>query len=502
MKTIPPPCPEPETGPKYWRSLEQLSDTPEFRAWAEREFPAGASELKDGATRRDFVKIMSASFLLAGLGAFGTGCRRPEEKIYPFSKLPEGYTHGVAQYFATAMPNRLSAIPLVVKSHEGRPTKIEGNAQHPDSNGATDTFAQASILNLYDPDRAQRFTRGGNTVSRAAAMDFLVQSAGKFAENNGQGLRFLVERSSSPSRARLEALLRQKYSQCQWAVYEPVTFDLHSQAAALAFNQPVTPHYQLDQANVIVSLDFDFVGGEEDTSRLIRGWARKRKIAKPTDTMNRLYSVESLMTLTGANADHRLRVSPSQVLAVAARLGAEIETLTGGSSASKLDELGAPVKQHEKWISECAKDLFANKGKCLVVAGHRQPLAAHVIAHKINVALGNVGSTVVFHQTSQAYEISIAELAQDLKDGKVEALVILGGNPAYNAPADLDWAKLQARAKSVIRLGYFEDETFQAAKRADDWHLQQAHYLESWGDARTSDGTVCGRGAVDRNDCR
>ena len=271
MKTIPPACPEPETGPKYWRSLEHLADTPEFRTWAEREFPAGASELKDGATRRDFVKIMSASFLLAGLGALGSGCRRPEEKIYPFSKLPEGYTHGVAQYFATAMPNRGSAIALVVKSHEGRPTKIEGNAQHPDSNGATDTFAQASILNLYDPDRAQRFTKGGNTVTRHAALDFLVQSANQFAQNGGQGLSFLVERSSSPSRARLQHIIRQKYPQSRWTVYESVDFDIHRQSATLAFGQPVNPYYKLDQANVIVSLDFDFVGGEEDSARLIRG---------------------------------------------------------------------------------------------------------------------------------------------------------------------------------------------------------------------------------------
>ena len=490
MKTIPPACPEPETGPKYWRSLEQLADTAEFRAWAEREFPAGASELKDGATRRDFVKIMSASFLLAGLGAFGTGCRRPEEKIYPFSKLPEGYTHGVAQYFATAMPNRGSAIPLVVKSHEGRPTKIEGNAQHPDSNGATDTFAQASILNLYDPDRAQRFTKGGNTVSREAALDFLVQSAGKFAQNGGQGLCFLVERSSSPSRARLQELIHQKYPQSRWAVYEPVDFDIHRRAASAAFGKPVNPYFKLDQANVIVSLDFDFVGGEEDSARLIRGWAQKRKVAKPTDTMSRLYAVESLMTLTGANADHRLRVAPSQVLAVAAQLGAEIETLLGAPAGSKLAELGGTVKQHEKWIAECAKDLVANKGKCLVVAGHRQPVEAHLIAHKINAALGNVGTTVVFQADPPAQEVAIAELAQDLKDGKVDTLVILGGNPIYNAPADLEWVKLQAQAKSVVRLGYNEDETFEAAKRVNDWHLQQAHYLESWGDARTSDGTV------------
>ena len=166
MKTIPPPCPEPESGQKYWRSMDQLADTPEFRQWLEREFPAGASEFTDPVSRRNFVKIMSASFLLGGLGSLGTGCRRPEEKILPFGKTPEGYIHGVPQFFATAMPTRGGAVPLLVKSHENRPTKIEGNPEHPDSNGSTDAFTQASILGLYDPDRAQRYTQAGTTISK------------------------------------------------------------------------------------------------------------------------------------------------------------------------------------------------------------------------------------------------------------------------------------------------------------------------------------------------
>src|SRR5579883_376005 len=171
MKTIPPPCPVPETGPKYWRSMDQLADTPEFRQWVEREFPSGASELTDPVTRRSFVKLMSASFMLAGLGL--TGCRRPVEKIYPFSKMPEGYVHGVARYYATAMPTRGSAVPLLAKSNDGRPTKLEGNGQHPDSNGGTDRYTQASILDLYDPDRATRFAKDGSTVPASEALSAL-----------------------------------------------------------------------------------------------------------------------------------------------------------------------------------------------------------------------------------------------------------------------------------------------------------------------------------------
>src|SRR5262245_25117483 len=183
MKTIPPTCPEPETGRKYWRSLDELANTPEFRQWVEREFPDGASEWSDPVSRRHFVRIMSASFLLAGLGIAGSGCRRPEQKILPFSKMPENYVHGVPQYYATAMPTRSGAVPLVAKSNDGRPTKVEGNSLHPDSNGGTDRYAQASLLNLYDPDRAGRFVRNGQSTTPEAAHDFLTTIATRMREN-------------------------------------------------------------------------------------------------------------------------------------------------------------------------------------------------------------------------------------------------------------------------------------------------------------------------------
>src|SRR5580765_2741965 len=224
MKTIPPPCPEPESGPKYWRSLDQLADTPEFRTWVEREFPAGASEWIDPVSRRHFVQIMSASFLLAGLGL--TGCRRPVEKILPFSKQPENYIHGLPEYYATAMPTRSGAVPLSVKSSDGRPTKIEGNPDHPANQvvdtegkarkrGGTDHFAQASILSLYDPDRAIRVKKADNEVTRQVGLDALADVSRQFSANAGAGLAFLLQRSSSPSRARLQAAIRQKFPQAR-----------------------------------------------------------------------------------------------------------------------------------------------------------------------------------------------------------------------------------------------------------------------------------------------
>jgi molybdopterin-containing oxidoreductase family iron-sulfur binding subunit len=496
MKTIPPPCPEPESGQKYWRSLDQLADAPEFRQWLEREFPDGASEFTDAVSRRHFMKLMSASFLLGGLGFLGSGCRRPEEKILPFGNMPEGYVHGVPQFFATAMPTRGSAIPLLVKSHENRPTKIEGNPDHPDSNGATDTFAQASILSLYDPDRAQRFTQGGQSISKEKAMDALAAFAKEFATQRGNRIAFVLEQSSSPSRLRLVFALQQAYPQAKWAVYEPVDLNANRLLTGSA------PYYNLDQAKVILALDCDFIGSEADTHRLIRGFAKGRKTAKTSDSMNRLYAVESLLTLAGVSADHRLRVPTSQVMAIAAAIAAKIAPqdtrLTALANRLPLPILTDPdpskVEQHKKfldaWVDGCASDLKANAGASVVLAGHRQPLAAHAIANLLNSALGNNGKTVFFSEIPQTPTNSdLATLARDLAAGGIDTLVILGGNPALTAPADLRWAEAQKKAKDIIRLGYYEDETF-AATRETSLGIPQAHYLESWGDARTGDGTV------------
>jgi molybdopterin-containing oxidoreductase family iron-sulfur binding subunit len=487
MKTIPPPCPEPESGQKYWRSLDQLADKPEFRQWLEREFPEGASDFTDPVSRRNFMKLMSASFLLGGLGFLGSGCRRPEEKILPFGKMPEGYVHGVPQLFATAMPTRGGAIPLLVKSHENRPTKIEGNSDHPDSNGATDTFAQASILSLYDPDRAQRYTKNGEAISKEKALDELASLSKEIANTRGAKVAFLMEQSSSPSRVRLQYALAQKYPLAKWAVYEPV--DLHASRRLTGS----APYFKLDAAKVILSLDCDFAGTEADSYRLIRGFAKGRKTEKPVDAMNRLYAVEGLMTLTGIAADHRLRVPTSQVVAVAAAIAAKIAP-QNAQIVALAARLPLPAGVKPEWIAECANDLNANKGASVVLAGHRQPLAVHVIASLLNTALGNTGKTVFFSEIPLFAPNSdlkgiVEGLTVPVNDPKrIERLVILGGNPAYNAPADLKWAEAQGKATEIIRLGYYEDETF-AATIHTSLCLPMAHYLESWGDARTSDGT-------------
>ena len=480
-------------GPDYWRSLDQLADTSEFRRWVEREFPAGASELTDPVSRRHFVKIMSASFLLAGLGV--TGCRRPVEKIQPFSKLPEDYVHGVPQFYATARPTRDSAVPLVVKSNDGRPTKIEGNPRHPDSNGATDHFTQASILNLYDPDRAQRFLRAGKVVTRESMLDALREIAATFggtyqglgagadagtSKAGGKGLCFLLERSSSPAREKLITILGRERPQARWFIHEPVDFDVHRQAATQAFGKPLRPSFHYDTAKVIVSLDCDFLGTEADAHVSIRRFAKSRKLTQPSDTMSRLYAAEALFTLTGANADHRLRVPASQILPLALQLATKV---TGESWGVGVPPVGGV---NPGWLEECAKDLLANQGAALVVAGHRQPLAVHLLAHAMNVALGAIGKTLTFHSAPEPTEGSLADLVRALDAGEVDTLAILGANPVYTSPADLELPKALRKAKSVIRLGAYEDETTALC----DLHLPMAHYLESWGDARTADGTL------------
>jgi molybdopterin-containing oxidoreductase family iron-sulfur binding subunit len=280
----------------------------------------------------------------------------------------------------------------------------------------------------------------------------------------------------------LQQLIQERFPQAKWYISEPVDFDIHRRAASQAFGQAVKPYYLFDQAEVVVSLDCDFLGSEPDVHNNIRRFAVRREIQKPGDPLNRLYVVESLMSITGFNADHRLRLSSSAVIQIAGALASEILKERGGG----LESLGKPVGVDPKWIASCAKDLLAHAGKSVVVAGYRQPIAVHLLAHAINAALGNLGKTVLFHKVPETKTGSMVELAQALNAGAVQTLIIAGANPGYTAPAELNWAAAQRKAKRVVRLGYYEDETSVGC----DWHIPAAHYLESWGDALTSDGTL------------
>jgi len=484
MKTIPPTDKTPQPGRHYWRGLDELAETPEFKQFLEREFPENSGDFSDPVSRRHFVKIMSASFALAGIGLGTTGCRRPEDKLMPFGKAPENYIHGSSQYFATAMPTRAGALPLVAKSYEGRPVKLEGNPLFPGGNGGTDRFAQASILDLYDPDRATRFAKGAgkdrSTVTSGEALEFLGSLANQFAANQGEGLALLGEHTNSPSRRRLHQEAARKFPKAKWYLYDAIDTEIHQRAATKAFGRSVKPIFRYDIADTILALDCDFIGGEDDAHNSIRNFSSRRKIEHPEDKLNRLYVVESLFTLTGMNADHRLRTSAGNVLAIAAAIATELGINVGSLAGRVTGEVDP------KWISECAKDLGENAGRALVVAGVRQPMAVHLLVAAINDKLGAIGKTVELIEAPAVLAGTIADLAVALNSGSVDTLVIAGANPVYNAPVDLNWAETQRKAKTVVRLGYFEDETGAAC----DWHFPQAHFLESWGDGLTSDGML------------
>lgn len=464
-------------GPQYWRSLDDLTVSPGFKAQLEREFPEGASTL-DGVDRRHFLKIMAASFALGGIGL--SGCRRPESNILPFGKSVEGYIPGLPLYYATSMPLRRNAIPLLAETHQGRPTKLEGNPTYAPLGGATSLAAQASLLDLYDPDRATAHTQAGATLDAAAVADLLAKIGTNYSASGGAGLAFLAEESGSPTRSRVVQEIRKKFPKAVWAEYEPVSDEPPLSAARAVFGRNVRPVYQLGKAKRIVSIDADFLSAEAGCLYYAREFAKGRRVTNKDDPMNRLYVAESAMTLTGSMADHRLRLASGHMLAFAAALAAKV---TGDQTFAPLAK-GLDLKP--EWIAECAADLAENKGECLVLAGSHLSPAVHAIAYAINAALGNFGNTIDFVEAQGGEASSIGDLAGAIRKGSVKTLVILGGNPVYNAPADLDWAAAQKSVGEVIRFGYYADETSELAST----HLAAAHYLESWGDARALDGTI------------
>ena len=467
------------SGPRYWRSLDELAATPGFQKYLDREFPAGAAQL-EGVDRRQFFKLMAASFALGGIGL--AGCRRPEAYVLPYGKSVEDVKDGLPLYFATAMPLRRAAIPLVAETYQGRPTKLEGNPSYAPHGGTTSLIAQASLLDLYDPDRATTHQKDGAEISATSVNDLLASIGGKYAANQGAGLAFLAEASSSPTRAALAARLKDKFPGLVWAEYEPVTDEPPVEAARLVLGREVKPVYRFAEARCIVSLDSDFLQAEPAALAYAREFARGRRVASPDEAsrMNRLYVAESAFTTTGAMADHRLRIASSHVLPLAAALAGRVL----GTDAYAALAQGLDVKP--EWISECAADLLAHRGASLVVAGAHQSAPVHALAYLMNAALGNLGRTVELVATEPSSAATIQQLADRIKAGAVKTLFILGGNPAYNAPAELDWPALQKAVPEVIRHGYYVDET----SALGGIHIAGTHFLESWGDARTSDGTI------------
>ena len=466
-------------GRTYWRSLEELADTPEFQELLHREFPENASTFTDPKGRRQFLKLMSASLALAGVGAC---TRQPPETIVPYVRQPEEIVPGRPLFYATAMPLAGYGMPLLAESHEGRPTKIEGNPEHPASMGAADVFAQASVLSLYDPDRAKTITYRGEVKTWGELMTGVRNALTLQRAQGGSGLRILTETITSPSTGDLLNGLLQALPQAKWHQWEPAGRDGEREGLRQAFGRYVDAVYHFDKADVILSLDADFLSCGPGSVRYSHDFANRRRVE--SGPMNRLYAVESGVTTTGLKADHRLALKPSLVETFARLVAAAL-----GTHGSDADTTGMPTDVG-KWIIAVAKDLRAHNGRALVVAGDQQPPAVHVLAHAMNATLGAAGNTVTYVEPIEARPVnqaaSLAELAADLENGAAQVVVIVGGNPVFTAPADLKFAEKLTRAQVVVYLGFDANETAALAH----WNVPEAHYLESWGDVRSYDGTV------------
>ena len=466
---------------EYWRSLSQIEDHPEFRDALEREFlQEGPSELPDGITRRDMMMLLGASLSLAGLA----GCRRPVEEIVPYVTAPEQLVPGIPRSYATTMPFRRSAYGVIVESHEGRPTKIEGNPSHPSTLGASSTHLQASVLNLYDPDRSKAVTQQGTQKSWNDFVAAWGQLSQAHTADGGAGLAVLSESFSSPTLARLASELRARYPKLQWATYDAVSDEGRLAGLRQATGRDLDLMLRFDRAAVILALDADPLLTDPEMIRHARGFAEGRRAGASGGAMNRLYAVEAVYSLTGAMADHRLRLESRQIApflaALAARLAVPEAASLGGAAVPGVDP---------RWIDALAKDLLANRGKGLIVAGERQPAAVHAAVCALNTYLGNTGTTVSYYETRDAALPSVSSLASlvsAMTSGAVQTLVVLGGNPVFDAPADLDFASAMAKVPHTIALGHTVDETSSRA----EWQIPRAHYLESWGDARAVGGLI------------
>jgi MoCo/4Fe-4S cofactor protein with predicted Tat translocation signal len=472
---------------EFWRSLEELADTEKFREFLHREFPAvNPSEADpswlDPTGRRNFLKLMSASLAFAGL----TACtNQPKELIVPYVKNPEGMVPGKPQFYATAMPLGGVASGLLVESHEGRPTKIEGNPDHPGSLGGTTVYEQASVLTLYDPDRSQTALNLGDPRTWGEFLNWFSKALDDQRKKQGAGLSILTETYTSPTYADQVKKVKAAFPQAKWHVYEPATRNGARLGAQMAFGQPVNTVYQFDKADCVLSLDADFLTSGPGSARYARDFISRRRLTDGSKEMNRLYVAESALTPTGAKADHRLPIRASEVeafaLAVAKAVG-----VSGLPSAGLSGETA-------KFAEVVAKDLKANSRKSIVIAGEHQSPSVHAIAHAINGALGAPGATLYYTDPIEVEPVdqiaSITELVGDLNAGKVELLVIIDANPVYNAPVFGDrqnFLNAMNKAPMRVHMGLFNDETAANCQ----WHVSEAHYLESWSDARAYDGSV------------
>jgi len=467
------------SGPEYWRSLEELANTRAFQEYLHREFPEQASDFTDPVGRRQFLRLMGASLALAGVSAC---TKQPAEVIVPYVRAPEEIVPGKPLFYATAVTLGGYAAGVLVESHEGRPTKIEGNPEHPASLGATDLFAQAQILALYDPDRSQTLKQQGDIRTWSAFLGALRGVVEAKRSGQGAGLRILTGTVTSPTLVRQMAEFLAAFPAAKWHQYEAAGRDNVRGGAQIAFGAAVDTRYAFDKARVVVSLDADFLGAMPGSVRYIRDFSATRRVRGEAEGMSRLYAVESAAGNTGAKADHRVALRPAEVEAFARALAAAL-----GVPGARAAAIPAGA---QKMLDAAARDLLASKGASIVVPGDEQPPSVHAICHAINGFLGNTGISVLHTDPVAPGPVSqlqsLRDLVDDINGGRVDALLILGGNPVYDAPGDLRFGDALKHVAFTARLGLYEDETSAACQ----WHVPEAHSLEAWSDARAWDGTA------------
>jgi len=482
-----PPLERSDSTKKYWRSLNELEETPEFQELLETEFPGGPEEDWTESSRRRFLQLMGASVALGT----ASSCRWQKEYIAPMADRPENWIPGKPRHYSTMMQLGGVAESLVATSYDGRPTKIEGNAQNAASKGATSVYAQGATLELCDPDRSQgvaQFVDGQEVESDMAAFDSFLSESVLAGLGNGSSLAILTGANSSPAFAELKASFQSAYPQVRFVSWE--AWSRHNEEFGLEsiFGTKVRPVYHLADADIVLSLDEDLLGAHPDRLRLSREFASRRRPEERV--MNRAYSVEANFSLTGAAADHRLPVKASQVGVILAALQSTLASDHGvGAAPSNAPSGGILAEERtQKFVTALAGDLAANRSRCVIAVGASQPASVHAQAHALNIALGNRGKTVEYHVSTEApasHSGELMGLVSAMNAGQIQTLLFMGANPSYDAPADLGFGEATAKVANKIHLGLYRDET----ALQSDWHVPAAHWLEGWGDARTWDGT-------------
>jgi molybdopterin-containing oxidoreductase family iron-sulfur binding subunit len=470
--------PQHVTGREYWRSLNELANTPEFQDKLQHEFVQYDPDELLGMSRRRFVQLMGASMALAGVSL--AGCRRyPEEHIAPFASRPDGRTPGVSERYATGMNLGGVAAGLLVSQYDGRPIKIEGNPLHPINKGASSALAQASVLEMYDPERSRFCVQNGTESNWQAFINFAAKHFGDLDATQGEGFAILSEATSSKAVAKLKKQLKTRFPKATWSTYEPINRSSTEQGTKLAFGTTLRPQWQLAAAKLIIGFDSDLFDGHPMQIKATRDWASGRRTADQ-GKMNRMIVAESTYSAMGVAADYRKPLRPAEIAQVIAALASKL-----GVAGVSLN--GSLSEKLSKFVDMLAAEIKTAGPSAVIIPGDSLDATANAICHRINATLGSIGKTVIYTDEPLVddADTDLATLTKAMTDGKVNTLLILGGNPVYNAPVDLNFAAALGKVKTSIHLSGYRDET----SVLSTWHLPHAHYLESWGDGLAWDGT-------------